>query len=128
MPTPGYGNRVETSTQRKYSSSAAWSPKSSKAGETNIKYKHFGRQPTSNARQVSLNKNKLAAAKCKVNKNIQNNKVRESAHAIVAVNTSLKQEVLDKMEEIQALPTEILCHVVEDSCRDPQELREQSVQ
>ena len=73
---------------------------------------------------MSLNKNKLAAAKCRVNKNIQNNKVRESAHAIVAVNTSLKQEVLDKMEEIQALHTEILCHIVEVGCRDPQELSE----
>lgn len=75
------------------------------------------------ARQASLNKNKLAAAKCRVNKNLQTDKLRESAHTVVTANNRLRQEVMDKMEEIQALHTEVLCHAVDHGCRDPHELR-----
>jgi hypothetical protein len=80
-------------------------------------------QLSGDARKTLLNKNKLAAAKCRVNKNIQTNKLRESVHTVVAANNRLRQEVMDKMEEIQALHTEVLCHAVNNRCRDPHELR-----
>lgn len=80
--------------------------------------------PSGDARQTSLNKNKLAAAKCRINKNIQTDKLRESAHTVVAANNRLRQEVMDKMEEIQALHTEVLCHAVDHGCRDPHQLRQ----
>jgi hypothetical protein len=80
--------------------------------------------PTRDARQTSLNKNKLAAAKCRINKNIQTDKLRESAHTVIAANNRLRQEVMDKMEEIQALHTEVLCHAVDRGCHDPHELRQ----
>lgn len=101
-----------------------WSPPTKETGATYTKYSRSMRPPTDDARQASLNKNKLAAAKCRVNKNIQTDKLRESAHTAVATNNRLWQEVMDKMEEIQALHTEVLCHAVDSGCRDPHELRE----
>ena len=99
-----------------------WSPPAKEISAASNK--HFsGRVKSEDARQASLNKNKLAAAKCRVNKTIQTDKLRESAHSVLAANTRLRQEVMDKMEEIQALHTEVLCHVVDNGCRDPHELR-----
>lgn len=53
----------------------------------------------------------------------QTDKLRESAHIIITANNRLRQEVMDKMVEIQALHTKVLCHAVDTGCRDPQELR-----
>ena len=99
-----------------------WSPPAKETTATSNKHSS-GKVRSEDARQASLNKNKVAAAKCRVNKTIQTDKLRESAHTVLAANTRLRQEVMDKMEEIQALHTEVLCHVVDNGCRDPHELR-----
>ena len=99
-----------------------WSPPTTEADAKYIR-SFSQNQLSGDARQALLNKNKLAAAKCRVNKNIQTDKLRESAHTVVAANNRLRQEVMDKMEEIQALHTEVLCHAVNNRCRDPHELR-----
>lgn len=104
------------------SSDDTWSPPTT---EADAKYvmSFSQNQLGEGARQALLSKNKLAAAKCRVKKNIQADKLRESAHTVVAANNRLRQEVMNKMEEIQALHTEVLCHAVNNRCRDPHELR-----
>ena len=81
------------------------------------------RTETDDVRRVPLEKKVLPAAKGRVTRTIDTDRLRERAHTAVVKNTNLKQEVVDIREEIQSLHTKVLCHVVDIGCRDPRQLR-----
>jgi hypothetical protein len=82
------------------------------------------RPPVNPARRAALDKNKAAAARCRTNKNSQINHLRDSARTVIAANTHLRQEVMDRMQEIQFLQTEVLYHTVDTICKNPHEIRD----
>ena len=75
-------------------------------------------------RKVSLEKNRLAAAKCRVNKREKTEQLQRSCHDKAVYNKFLKNEFLRMKEEIQQLNVIILAHSDCEGCKSPEEIQQ----
>lgn len=80
--------------------------------------------PEDDKRKMSLEKNRLAAAKCRVNKKERTDQLQRDSHDKAVENTFLKQTVLQMKEEVQQLQTVLMSHSSSDHCRNPESIHE----
>jgi hypothetical protein len=74
-------------------------------------------------RKASLEKNKLAAAKCRVNKKEKIEILQRDSREKAVHNAFLKNEVMRMKEEIQQLNAILLAHTHCDGCKSPKEIQ-----
>lgn len=71
---------------------------------------------------MSLEKNRLAAAKCRVNKKERTDQLQRDSHDKAVENSFLKQTILQMKEEVQQLQTILISHSSSDRCKDPESI------
>lgn len=79
--------------------------------------------PQDDKRKASLEKNRLAAAKCRVNKKEKTEQLQRDSHDKAVENAYLKGEVIRMKEEIQQLNAILLAHTSCESCKSPEEIQ-----
>ena len=74
-------------------------------------------------RKASLEKNRLAAAKCRVNKKEKTEQLQRDSHDKAVHNAYLKEQVMRMKEEVQQLNALLLAHASCDGCKSPEEIQ-----
>jgi hypothetical protein len=80
--------------------------------------------PEDDKRKMSLEKNRLAAAKCRVNKKERTDQLQRDSHDKAVENSFLKQTIMQMKEEVQQLQTVLMSHSSSDQCKDPESIHE----
>jgi hypothetical protein len=80
--------------------------------------------PEDDRRKMSLEKNRLAAAKCRVNKKEKTDQLQRDSHDKAVENTFLKQMIMQMKEEVLQLQTILTSHSSSDRCRNPDTIHE----
>jgi hypothetical protein len=80
--------------------------------------------PEDDRRKMSLEKNRLAAAKCRVNKKEKTDHPQRDSHNKAVENTFLKQMIMQMKEEVLQLQTILTSHSSSDRCRNPDTIHE----
>ena len=73
-------------------------------------------------RKTSLEKNRLAAAKCRVNKKEKTEALQRDSHDKAVQNAFLKETVVRMKEEIQHINALLIAHASSEACKRPEEL------
>ena len=73
-------------------------------------------------RKMSLEKNRLAAAKCRVNKKDKTEALQRDSHDKAVQNAFLKETVVRMKEEIQHINALLIAHASSEGCKRPDEL------
>jgi hypothetical protein len=71
-------------------------------------------------RKQSLEKNRLAAAKCRINKKEKTEQLQRDSHEKAIQNAYLKDQVMRMKDEIQQMNALILAHANCEGCKSPQ--------
>jgi hypothetical protein len=79
--------------------------------------------PDDNKRKASLEKNRLAAAKCRVNKKEKTEILQRDSHDKAVHNAYLKDQVMRMKEEVQQLNAILLAHASCEGCESPEEIQ-----
>lgn len=74
-------------------------------------------------RKQSLEKNRLAAAKCRVNKKEKTEQLQRDSHDKAVQNAYLKDQLLRMKEEVQQMNALLLAHANCDGCESPEEIQ-----
>ncbi|KAK5081911.1 hypothetical protein LTR70_009246 [Exophiala xenobiotica] len=74
-------------------------------------------------RKQSLEKNRLAAAKCRVNKKEKTEQLQRDSHDKAVQNAFLKEQVMRMKEEVQQMNALLLGHANCDGCKSPQDIQ-----
>lgn len=74
-------------------------------------------------RKQSLEKNRLAAAKCRVNKKEKTEILQRDSHEKAVENAYLKDQVMRMKDEIQQMNAILLAHANCDGCKSPEGLQ-----
>lgn len=74
-------------------------------------------------RKQSLEKNRLAAAKCRVNKKEKTEQLQRDSHDKAVQNAFLKDQVLRMKEEVQQMNALLLAHANCDGCKSPEDIQ-----
>lgn len=74
-------------------------------------------------RKQSLEKNRLAAAKCRVNKKEKTEQLQRDSHDKAVQNAYLKDQLLRMKEEVQQMNALLLAHANCDGCQSPEEIQ-----
>ncbi len=74
-------------------------------------------------RKQSLEKNRLAAAKCRINKKEKTEQLQRDSHDKAVQNAYLKDQVMRMKDEIQQMNALILAHANCEGCKFPQEIQ-----
>ena len=74
-------------------------------------------------RKASLEKNRLAAAKCRVNKKEKTELLQRDSHDKAVHNAYLKEQVMRMKEEVQQLNALLLAHASCDGCKSPEDIQ-----
>ena len=80
-------------------------------------------EPEDNKRKASLEKNRLAAAKCRVNKKEKTEILQRDSHDKAVHNVYLKDQVMRMKEEVQQLNVLLLAHASCEGCKSPGEIQ-----
>lgn len=73
-------------------------------------------------RKQSLEKNRLAAAKCRVNKKEKTEQLQRDSHDKAVHNALLKEQLMHMKEEVQRINALLLTHANCEGCKSPTEL------
>ena len=73
-------------------------------------------------RKMSLEKNRVAAAKCRVNKKEKTEQMQQDSHEKAVQNAFLKETIMRMKEEIQHMNTLLLAHSNCEGCSRPEEV------
>ncbi|EXJ94175.1 hypothetical protein A1O1_02568 [Capronia coronata CBS 617.96] len=73
-------------------------------------------------RRQSLEKNRLAAAKCRINKKEKTEKLQRDSHEKAVQNAYLKDQVMRMKDEIQQMNSILLAHASCEGCKAPEEI------
>lgn len=103
--------QLTTAVGRKRCSTRKLSPESIEAPEEDEK------------RKQSLEKNRLAAAKCRVNKKEKTEQLQRDSHDKAVQNAFLKDQVLRMKEEVQQMNALLLAHANCNGCKSPEEIQ-----
>ncbi|KAK4943063.1 hypothetical protein LTR10_017262 [Elasticomyces elasticus] len=79
--------------------------------------------PEEQKRKQSLEKNRLAAAKCRTNKKEKTEQLQRDSHDKAVQNAYLKDQVMRMKDEIQQMNAILLAHANCDGCRSPEEIQ-----
>lgn len=79
--------------------------------------------PDDAKRKASLEKNRLAAAKCRVNKKEKTEQLQRDSHDKAVHNAFLKDQVMHMKEEIQQMNAILLAHANCKGCKAPDEIQ-----
>jgi hypothetical protein len=79
--------------------------------------------PEDSKRKASLEKNRLAAAKCRVNKKEKTELLQRDSHDKAVHNAYLKNQVMRMKEEVQQLNALLLAHASCEGCKSPEEIQ-----
>lgn len=74
-------------------------------------------------RKQSLEKNRLAAAKCRINKKEKTEQLQRDSHDKAVQNSYLKDQVMRMKDEVQQMNAMLLAHVNCEGCRSPEGLQ-----
>ena len=74
-------------------------------------------------RKASLEKNRLAAAKCRVNKKDKTEQLQRDSHDKAVHNAYLKEQIMRMKEEVQQLNALLLAHASSSNCESPEEIQ-----
>lgn len=75
-------------------------------------------------RKQSLEKNRLAAAKCRVNKKEKTEQLQRDSHEMAVKNAYLKENVMRLKEEVQQMNALLLSHAKCEGCKSPDNIQE----
>lgn len=79
--------------------------------------------PDDTKRKASLEKNRLAAAKCRVNKKEKTEQLQRDSHDKAVHNAFLKDQIMHMKEEIQQMNAILLAHTNCKGCKAPDEIQ-----
>ncbi|KIX04452.1 uncharacterized protein Z518_05320 [Rhinocladiella mackenziei CBS 650.93] len=82
-----------------------------------------GDSPEEQKRKQSLEKNRLAAAKCRINKKEKTEQLRRDSHDKAVQNAYLKDQVMRMKDEIQQMNAILLAHANCEGCNSPEEIQ-----
>lgn len=74
-------------------------------------------------RKQSLEKNRLAAAKCRVNKKEKTEQLQRDSHDKAVENAFLKEQVMRMKEEVQQMNALLLAHANCEGCKSPDDIQ-----
>lgn len=74
-------------------------------------------------RKQSLEKNRLAAAKCRVNKKEKTEQLQRDSHDKAVENAFLKEQVMRMKEEVQQMNALLLAHANCEGCKSPENIQ-----
>jgi len=74
-------------------------------------------------RRQSLEKNRVAAAKCRINKKEKTEQLQRDSHDKAVHNAFLKEQVMRMKEEVQQMNAILLAHANCGGCKSPEEIR-----
>ncbi|KAJ9658079.1 hypothetical protein H2198_003917 [Neophaeococcomyces mojaviensis] len=74
-------------------------------------------------RKQSLEKNRLAAAKCRVNKKEKTEQLQRDSHDKAVQNAFLKEQVMRMKEEVQQMNALLLAHANCEGCKSPEDIQ-----
>jgi hypothetical protein len=74
-------------------------------------------------RKQSLEKNRLAAAKCRINKKEKTEQLQRDSHDKAVQNSYLKDQVMRMKDEVQQMNAILLAHANCEGCRSPEGLQ-----
>jgi bZIP transcription factor len=117
--------KIEIKTEESPKTEAATPARRRKAGRKSTKAPtRPNTTPEDDKRKKSLEKNRLAAAKCRINKKEKTDQLQLDSHDKAVENTFLKQTVMQMREEIQQLQTTLMSHSSSDHCKSPESIHE----
>ena len=79
--------------------------------------------PEDSKRKASLEKNRLAAAKCRINKKDKTEQLQRDSHDKAVHNAFLKDQVMRMQEEIQQMNAILLNHAGCEGCKSPEDIQ-----
>lgn len=74
-------------------------------------------------RKQSLEKNRLAAAKCRINKKEKTEQLQRDSHDKAVQNSYLKDQIMRMKDEVQQMNAILLAHANCEGCRSPEGLQ-----
>lgn len=74
-------------------------------------------------RKQSLEKNRLAAAKCRINKKEKTEQLQRDSHEMAVTNAFLKEQVIRMKEEAQQMNALLLSHANCEGCKSPEDIQ-----
>lgn len=75
-------------------------------------------------RRQSLEKNRLAAAKCRVNKKEKTEQLQRESHEKGVHNAFLKEQIMRMKEEVQQMNAILLAHANCEGCKSPEDIQQ----
>jgi hypothetical protein len=78
--------------------------------------------PEDQRRKQSLEKNRAAAAKCRISKKEKTERMRRDSHDKAVENAYLKEQVMRMKEEVQQINAILGAHASCDGCKSPEEI------
>ncbi|OCT44526.1 hypothetical protein CLCR_06072 [Cladophialophora carrionii] len=79
--------------------------------------------PDDQKRKQSLEKNRLAAAKCRINKKEKTERLQRDSQTKAVENAYLKDQVMRLKDEIQQMNAILVAHANCDGCKSPEEIQ-----
>jgi hypothetical protein len=119
-PGPGSASPISTSSRKRKSTRKA-SRKSSHKASSNSDH---GESLECIKRRQSLDKNRLAARKCRIKKQQRLEELQRASRDKDLENASLKDQVMRMKEKVQQMTTILFTHANSDYCRSPGEVFE----
>lgn len=89
----------------------------------NARKSSTARDEQDDKRRQSLEKNRLAAAKCRINKKEKTELLQRSSHEKAVHNSFLKEQVMRMKEEVQQMNALLLSHANCEGCKSPEEIQ-----
>jgi hypothetical protein len=79
--------------------------------------------PEDSKRKQSLEKNRLAAAKCRINKKEKTEQLQKDSHNKAIENAYLRDQIMRLKDEVQSINSILLAHANCEGCKSPEEIR-----
>ena len=122
--TPRASGRKRTKTQPADSAAPKATPgrkrKTSKKSAANAEQ---GKSPEDTKRKASLEKNRVAAAKCRINKKEKTEQLQRDSHEKGLHNAFLRDQVMRMRTEVQQMHSILLAHANCEGCKSPDEIQ-----
>jgi hypothetical protein len=93
-------------------------------GKPTTKSKPTTTQQDDRKRKLSLEKNKLAAANCRMKRQKQEHRLKDQSRDLASKNTVLKQNVSEMTQQLQELQSMLQLHVLSSGCYKPADIQE----
>jgi hypothetical protein len=93
-------------------------------GKAMPKSKPAATQQDDRKRKLSLEKNKIAAANCRMKRQKQEHLLKDQSRELASKNTILKQNVSEMTQQLQELQSMLQLHVLSSGCYKPADIQE----